>query len=41
MTRSDKAPERLETSRLVMRRPLAADADGIFTRYASHPEVTR
>jgi RimJ/RimL family protein N-acetyltransferase len=41
MARSDKAPERIETSRLVMRRPLAADADGIFTRYASDPDVTR
>jgi ribosomal-protein-alanine N-acetyltransferase len=38
---SDKAPARIETSRLVIRRPLAADADGIFTRYAGDPEVTR
>jgi [ribosomal protein S5]-alanine N-acetyltransferase len=36
-----KAPERLETERLVMRRPLAADAEGMFTRYSSDAEVTR
>lgn len=35
------APERLETSRLVLRRPAAADAAAIFTRYAGDPDVTR
>ena len=32
--------ERLETSRLVLRRPTADDLDGIFA-YASDPDVTR
>ena len=36
-----KAPARIESRRLVMRRPLAADAGAIFTRYAGDPEVTR
>jgi ribosomal-protein-alanine N-acetyltransferase len=36
-----KAPERLETARLVLRRPLAADLEAIFERYASDPDVTR
>jgi RimJ/RimL family protein N-acetyltransferase len=31
----------LETDRLVLRRPRAADADAIFERYASDPNVTR
>ena len=35
------APERLETSRLLLRRPLASDAEAIFSRYAANPEVTR
>lgn len=35
------APERLETERLVLRRPSLADAEGIFSRYASDLEVTR
>jgi [ribosomal protein S5]-alanine N-acetyltransferase len=35
------APERLETARLVLRRPRADDADAIFLRYSSDPEVTR
>jgi ribosomal-protein-alanine N-acetyltransferase len=34
-------PERLETERLVIRRPVAADAPVIFSRYASDPEVTK
>lgn len=34
-------PERLETARLVLRRPRAADAEAVFGRYASDPEVTR
>jgi len=36
-----KAPDRIETARLVLRRPLPADADAIFVRYASDREVTR
>jgi RimJ/RimL family protein N-acetyltransferase len=32
--------EHLETERLVLRRPVAADADAIFERYATDPEVT-
>ena len=35
-----KAPERVETARLVLRRPLPHDAEAIFARYASDPEVT-
>ena len=36
-----KAPEILETSRLILRRPDVSDAESIFHRYASDPEVTR
>jgi RimJ/RimL family protein N-acetyltransferase len=36
-----RAPERLETERLVLRRPRPLDAEAIFTRYASDPAVTR
>jgi ribosomal-protein-alanine N-acetyltransferase len=36
-----KAPERIETSRLILRRPRVDDADAIFTRYASDKEVLR
>ena len=36
-----RAPESLETDRLRLRRPVAADADAIFQRYAADPEVTR
>lgn len=36
-----KAPERIETERLVLRRPRLDDAEAIFARYASDPEVTR
>jgi ribosomal-protein-alanine N-acetyltransferase len=36
-----KAPDRIETDRLVLRRPHAADAAAIFARYASDPDVTR
>ena len=36
-----KAPERLVTERLILRRPAEADAEAIYTRYASDPEVTR
>jgi RimJ/RimL family protein N-acetyltransferase len=35
------APASLITTRLRLRRPKAADADAIFSRYASDPEVTR
>jgi RimJ/RimL family protein N-acetyltransferase len=38
---SVKAPDRLETARLVLRRPQLQDVDAIFSRYASDPEVTR
>ncbi len=33
--------ELIETTRLVLRRPLPSDAEAIFTVYASDPEVTR
>jgi [ribosomal protein S5]-alanine N-acetyltransferase len=36
-----RAPERLQTTRLVLRRPHASDASAIFARYASDAEVTR
>jgi RimJ/RimL family protein N-acetyltransferase len=36
-----KAPQRLQTQRLVMERPRPADASEIFRSYASDPEVTR
>lgn len=35
------APERIETARLVLRRPQVTDAAAIFARYASDREVTR
>jgi RimJ/RimL family protein N-acetyltransferase len=35
------APERFTTARLLMRRPTPSDAQSIFTRYASDPDVTR
>lgn len=38
---SARAPERLFTPRLVLDRPVAADAEPIFSRYASDLEVTR
>jgi ribosomal-protein-alanine N-acetyltransferase len=34
-------PERMETDRLVLRRPVASDVEAIFTRYSSDLEVTR
>lgn len=40
MSSDRRAPEHLETSRLVLHAPLAADADEIFTRYASDGAVT-
>ncbi len=36
-----QAPERVETARLILRRPRTTDAPAIFERYASDPEVTR
>jgi ribosomal-protein-alanine N-acetyltransferase len=36
-----KAPSQLATARLVSSAPVAADADAVFERYASDPEVTR
>ena len=33
--------ERIETSRLMLRKPTSADAEAVFSRYASVPEVTR
>jgi RimJ/RimL family protein N-acetyltransferase len=36
-----RAPERFETARLRLRKPVTADAETIFTRYASDPVVTR
>ncbi|HMF07834.1 MAG TPA: GNAT family N-acetyltransferase [Thermoanaerobaculia bacterium] len=36
-----RAPERLETERLVLRRPRSEDAQAIFDRYASDAEATR
>ena len=34
-------PERIETERMILRMPRRDDADAIFARYASDPEVTR
>ena len=34
------APERIETGRLVIRRPVDGDAEAIFARYTSDPAVT-
>lgn len=34
------APERIETARLILRRPLRRDAEAIFEHYASDPETT-
>lgn len=38
---STAAPDEIETRRLLLRRPRATDADAIFSRYASDPDVTR
>jgi len=35
------APNAVETPRLLLRRPRPSDADAIFARYSSDPEVTR
>jgi RimJ/RimL family protein N-acetyltransferase len=36
-----KAPDRIETTRLLLRKPRPADAGAIFTRYAADLEVTK
>lgn len=36
-----KGPERVETERLVLRKPASTDAAAIFSRYASDAEVTK
>jgi RimJ/RimL family protein N-acetyltransferase len=36
-----RAPERIATARLVLRRPGVADSEALFERYASDAEVTR
>ena len=36
-----KAPDTIQTPRLVLRRPRPEDAEAIFARYASDPDVTR
>lgn len=36
-----RAPERIETARLVLRRPSLEDAEAIFARYMSDAEVVR
>jgi RimJ/RimL family protein N-acetyltransferase len=35
------AAERVETERMILRMPRRDDADAIFARYASDPDVTR
>jgi [ribosomal protein S5]-alanine N-acetyltransferase len=37
----EKMPDRVETDRLLLRRPAAADAEAVFARYASDPDVVR
>lgn len=36
-----KAPEVIESSRLLFRRPAFADAEEVFSRYANDPDVTQ
>lgn len=36
-----KAPPNIQTARLVLRRPRMADAEAMFARYTSDPDVTR
>lgn len=36
-----KAPDRIDTHRLILRKPTLADAEAVFARYASDPTVTR
>ncbi|HEX5071153.1 MAG TPA: GNAT family N-acetyltransferase [Vicinamibacterales bacterium] len=35
------APDRIETERLILRRPRLEDAEAVFTRYAGDPDVSR
>jgi [ribosomal protein S5]-alanine N-acetyltransferase len=37
----NRAPESVTTARLSLRRPVPADAEAIFDRYSSDPDVTR
>jgi len=41
MASARKAPERVETARLVLRRPIPDDAAEVFARYASDREVSK
>lgn len=36
-----RPPQPITTARLILRKPIEADADEIFARYAADPEVTR
>jgi len=36
-----EVPERIETARLILRKPMLEDAKEVFEAYASDPEVTR
>ena len=36
-----KAPEHIATTRLALRKPTAADAEGVYTRYSNDTEVTK
>jgi len=36
-----KRLERIETTRLLLRKPAIEDAEAVFSRYASNPEVTK
>jgi ribosomal-protein-alanine N-acetyltransferase len=36
-----KAPDRFETSRLILRKPTLQDAEAVFTRYSSDKQVTK
>jgi [ribosomal protein S5]-alanine N-acetyltransferase len=36
-----RAPETIQTERLILRRPAMADAELVFARYSADPEVTR
>jgi RimJ/RimL family protein N-acetyltransferase len=36
-----KGPDRIETARLVLRRPRPSDAEAILSRYAGDPDATR
>lgn len=37
----DKVPERVETQRLILRKPTLQDAQAVFARYASDTDVAR